>query len=286
MKSDFEKSLLESSDIMKKTYARLCASAGKVIALITATVACLVTFTDINLSDMGARSFTLTLLMMLAASYIMYFSLEDAGERLGEESESYRAAKALYDREAESTDGSDLPALRLFCSDYVKDELRARREKVMFSYGYSYRDYETAAGDGKAGDKKLRRAVRRAARQTPLRLTPGALLSCGWKSRGAEIWDPSQTKFLRLIIRLIPSTLCMTLTVSVVLSAKPDLDAATVIDSILKLSALPVIGFRGYARGYNYSRCDVAEWLRAKARLLSAFSAKREHYRILAEAKE
>ena len=156
----------------------------------------------------------------------------------------------------------------------------------MFSYGYSYRDYETAAGDGKVGEKKLRRAVRRAARQTPLRLTPGALLSCGWRSRGAEIWDPSQTKFLHLIIRLIPSTLCMTLTVSVVLSAKPDLDAATVIDSILKLSALPVIGFRGYARGYNYSRCDVAEWLRAKARLLSAFSAKREHYRTLAEAKE
>ena len=37
------------------------------------------------------------LIMMLIASYVMYFSLEDAGEKLGRETDAYKSANERYE---------------------------------------------------------------------------------------------------------------------------------------------------------------------------------------------
>ena len=73
------------------------------------------------------------------------------------------------------------------------------------------------------------------------------------------------------LLTLIPSTLCTVFTVSVILTAKNGLSPSTVIDGILKLSALPIIGFRAYSAGYNFAKNEKSLWLQTRARLLSAF---------------
>ena len=64
----------------------------------------------------------------------------------------------------------------------------------------------------------------------------------------------------------------MTVTVSVILTAKSGLSAATVIEGILKLSTLPIVGFKGYAGGYSYIRKSYIPWIETKRRLLQAYN--------------
>ena len=74
-----------------------------------------------------------------------------------------------------------------------------------------------------------------------------------------------------MILKLIPTTVCMTVTVSVALTAKDNMSLAAVFDGIFKLASLPIIGLRGYASGYFYSRFSLPVWLDTKSRLLDAF---------------
>ena len=49
------------------------------------------------------------------------------------------------------------------------------------------------------------------------------------------------------------------------------LSAADIIESILKLSSLPVIAFRGYAQGYSYIKDYEIPMYNTKRRVLEAF---------------
>ena len=49
---------------------------------------------------------------------------------------------------------------------------------------------------------------------------------------------------------------------------------STVIDSLIKLSALPIIGLKGLLDGYLYARETKAEWLNTKTEILLEFLGK------------
>jgi hypothetical protein len=78
-------------------------------------------------------------------------------------------------------------------------------------------------------------------------------------------------------LKILPSTVCMFFTASVVLTAK-ELSLVSVMEGIIKLSALPIVGFRGYINGYNYKKDREAAWIKTKIKLLRGF--------ILADDKE
>ena len=68
----------------------------------------------------------------------------------------------------------------------------------------------------------------------------------------------------------------MIFTASVILTAKADLSASVIIESLLKLSALPIIGFRAYVSGYNHAKDHESAWLETKTRILTAFINERD----------
>ena len=270
MKNDFEISLLESGNLIKRGCGFLISNLGKTVAVITLVITSLVLFTDIGFAKFTSEGFTSTMAVMLLASYLMYFSMEDAGERLGEESEEYKKASALCAELSDKIKGSEIPMLRAFCKSYAKEELEYRRGNLLLYYGFTeedYRKYKT----GEVGDKKARRILRKADKLKAFTLTPRELLSKEKKRERSELQNPESSKIFGMIGKLIPTTLCMTVTVSVMLTAKENLGAADIIDGIFKLSSLPVIGFRGYAAGYNFAKHTETSWLRTKARLLEAF---------------
>ena len=90
MKGRLEIGLIETENLIKKSSAALINNIGKTVAIITLFVTVLITFTDISFADFGTESFATSALMLMLASYLMYFSLEDAGERLCEEGEEYK----------------------------------------------------------------------------------------------------------------------------------------------------------------------------------------------------
>ena len=272
MKSKLEIGLIESENLIKKSGMMLISNLGKTVAVITLLVATLITFTDVTFADIGAESFRTSLVMLLVASYLMYFSLEDAGERLAEEGEEYKAALSLYDGERKKISGDEIEQLRSFCLKYSQNELEYRRKNYVTSHALSTEEFERYQR-GEWVPKRSARVYGKAARLRAVDLTPKMLLTRERECRKSELSNPEKYKILRLITKLIPTTVCMSVTVSVIVTAKSGLGAAAIIEGILKLSTLPIVGFKGYANGYSYIRKSYIGWIETKKRLLEAYNA-------------
>ncbi len=272
MKGNLEAELLEYGGLMKRGVAAAIGNAGKIIALIAAAVSVLVIFTDVTFAGAVSGDLCSTLLLLLISSYVIYFSLEDAGERLGEESEEYRGAKEGYRAVLSRIRPDMIPALRGFCKRYAAEEARFRRESLLAAYGYTAEELSEYQ-NGSDVSKKARRVLKRAARIRPVALTPAMLMSPIKAKRNTALGAPRLDKAISCLTHLLPSTVCTFFTVSVILSLKPALDVAAVIDGILKLSALPVIAFKGYTAGYYHMRDSEAGYITAKTGLLEAFLA-------------
>lgn len=270
MKKESMSDLLELGGMVSRGYSSIIANAGKIIAVITLVIAVLVTFTDMTFSDLTGESFTTTLAVMLISSYLMYFSLEDAGEREGEESQQFRRATERYTAARVRITPDAIDPLRSFCLEYSRRELEYRRLSYLSEMGYSSGDL-AAYRAGKKFPSKAVRAFRKAERMKAVKLTPAVLMSGSRVGERGELNNPKRRKIFDALTSLIPSTLCMIFTISVILTAKEDMTVSTVIDGIVKLSALPIVGFKGMLDGYRFAKDDKSGWLETKARLLESF---------------
>ncbi|MBO5907178.1 MAG: hypothetical protein J6Q85_03395 [Clostridia bacterium] len=274
-KNNIEEDIAEYTSIAERGYATLIANSGKIIAAITALVAALVTFTDISFLDLSSAEFTSSLLVLLISSYLIYFSLEDAGERLGRESKEYLSSAEKYNAARKKIEPDDTPRLREYTVRYSKDELEYRIKAHLCRHGYSFSEYTGYLIHGCA-DKRAEAVFKRASKMKIHSLTPRELLSAVHTVR-AELVRPDREKIFSAVTKLLPSTLCMIFTASLILTTKSNLTPSLVIESLLKLSALPVIGFRAYVSGFNYSREHEASWLETKARILEGFLKERDN---------
>jgi len=267
---NLDKELLEFSSVMNSGYLFMVNNAGKIIALVTILVTVLVTFTDISFESFGSESFTSSLIVMLISSYIIYFSLEESGEALGRASEEYKSSLLTYREAKGEITPESIISLRDFCSEYAQEELVYRRRNFLMEKGLSLEEYE-AYSRGEEVSRRSRRIFRRADSMRAVRLTPAILLSGEHMTLSSELENPEIKKLYTALRILIPSTACMIFTISVILTVKGELSASVIIDGILKLSALPIIGFRAYSAGYNFAKNEKSLWLQTRARLLSAF---------------
>lgn len=271
MKDKFEYAILDSGDFFRRAGLTLVNNAGKAVTLITLAVASLVTFTDLTFGGFGAKNFTALVVVMLLASYLIYFSMEDTGEKAGEDSDEYRAAAKAYSQAREKVSSDKMEALRSFCKDYSHAELEFRRENLLMSYGEDKEDFARFLSDGCVFSRRKNRIFKKIARLRAVELTPKILLSREHTKSKSELSNPEVFKLLRLTLKLIPTTLCMLLTISIIPSVKENMSFSAVVEGILKLSSLPVIAFRGYSAGYFYARRSKCLWLESKTRLLEAF---------------
>lgn len=274
MNDGLDLGIITSGALVKRGYSFLIANLGKTVALITLLVTVLVSFTEVNFLDLGSSEFTSTLIMMLIASYVMYFSLEDAGQRLGRDNESYRASKERYDQLCSRIDGKDIGELRRFCTDYVNADYEYRRSNLLFSLGHTEAEYESYLR-GEISDKNVRKKLTRVRKMKRAELDAATLLSTKRRVK-SELESPEHYRLGQAILKLLPSTVCMIFTVSVMISLKENLTVAGVIEILLKLSTLPIIGLRGYAQGYEYATESERGWLDIKSRLLDSFLAARK----------
>ena len=268
MNKDFDTELLSLNKRMREGYTYLISNLGKIVAAVTMIVAGMLVFTDIEFLGFDSKEMTSTLALIMISSYVVYFSLEEAGERLYEEGEDYSKLKLEYTEAVEKISLDGLSALREYCERYADEELLFRRRGALLSMGYTEEDFE-AFKRGKIEERKKRIHLMKISMMKRMKLTPEMLL-CHGSEAGEKIRDPKKGKILLLAMKILPSTVCMLFTASVVLSAK-ELDAVTVIEGILKLSTLPIVGFRGYVNGYNYKKESEAEWLKTKTRLINGF---------------
>lgn len=274
MNDGLDLGIINSGALVKKGYSFLIANLGKTVAFITLFVTALVSFTEVSFLDFGSSDFTSTLIMMLIASYVMYFSLEDAGEKLGRENEAYKDAARKYDELRSRVGGNDIAELRCFCIDYINADYEYRKSNLLFSLGYTPEEYEECL-KGETKDKKTRKMLTRIRKMKRAELDATALLDAKGRMK-SELESPERYRLTHSLLKLLPSTVCMIFTVSVMISLKENLTVAGVIEVLLKLSTLPVIGLRGYASGYEYATENELCWIDIKSRLLDSFLKGRE----------
>ena len=265
-----ESGLISSDELVRRTGGSLIRNSGKIVAVITSLAAILLTFTDVRLGSVVGNELTGELVMMLVAAYLMYFSLEDAGERLGKQTKEYECAAEEYAQMRRSVSADDTEALRDFCIRYAEEELDYRRRAMLAAEGLSPSEMKRWQ-EGEAADKRARRVFRRVAAMKAVSLTPQVLLSSAAPGRKSELTSPERFKIRQIVTGLLPTTLGMILTVSVMLSVKDGLTAEGVIEGLIKLATLPIVGFRGYVSGYAHVREHGVAWLEARTRILKIF---------------
>ncbi len=271
MKNNFDSAILDSGDFIRRTGLAIVNNAGRAVTLITLLVVSLVTFTDLSFAGFGAKNFTALVMIMLVASYLIYFSMEDTGEKAGEDSEEFKAALKKYSLAREKISADRVQSLREFCKEYSRAELEYRRENLIMSYGESMEDFQRFKDGGCEFSERKAKIFKKALRLRAVELSPKTLLSKEHTKSRSELANPEIFKLLRLALKLIPTTLCMLLTISIIPSVKSGMSFSAVVEGILKLSSLPVIAFRGYSAGYFYARRSKCLWIETKTRLLEAF---------------
>lgn len=272
---NFNDKLLDSERLMKKAGQVILGNMGKLIALVAALIMLAVTFTDITFTGIFTENFTSSLILLLTSAYVIYFSLEDSGEKYGMESEEYKSASEKYNALRQKITGDKITSLREYCTRYSQSELEFRKKSALISHGLADADLEDYLA-GKSFDRKTTRVLQRIGAIKPIALSPKILLQRERFSTRSELENPEKRKIPALLLKLIPSTVCMAVTVSVMLTAKEGLTGADVLNGILKLSALPMIGFKGYCAGYSYSKHTLSLWLETKANILESFLCENE----------
>ena len=243
---------------------------SKLVAAISATIAVLVTFTDISFGGLEAREMTTVLAVILVAAYLIYFSLEEAGERRGEESEEYKEASERHARLCSMLTPDMIPRLRDFLTDYTLKEAEAARRAALLREGYTEEDFAEYI-TGSDTKKTTRRIMRRVARIRPAKISLGDLISRAKPENRSELRNPEWRERAKMLLKLMPTTVCMVITVSVVMNLKSGLGAKEILEGIIKLSTLPVVGARGYLAGLSYSKEVRPGWLMTKSRILESF---------------
>ncbi len=265
-----ESGFVSSDELIRRTGGSLIRNAGKIVAVITVAAAILLTFTDVRLGSLIGNDLTGDLVMMLVAAYLMYFSLEDAGEKLGKQTKEYEVAATEYEQIRLLIKAEDAEALRDFCIEYSERELEYRKRAALVSAGLGERQMQQWS-NGEHTDAKARRVFKRVNKMRTVTLTPQILLSRGGITGRSELSNPERFKLLRMVISLLPTTVGMFITVSVMLTMKDGLTAEGVIEGLIKLASLPIVGFRGYSSGYSYVREHGISWLETRTRILRTF---------------
>ena len=277
MKNGLEYGLTEGAALLKRGRSALLRNMGVLVASLTAIVVVLITFTDVALAELSFERLGATAAVMALATYVIYFSLEDAGERLGEESEEYADAIKEYEEAKRKITPGNVERLRVYLLEYSERDLRLRREGVLLGAGLSEADIEKVNKGLRfslqSGTRAAKRAVRRARRLRPVMLNPTVLLSGRAKSYRSELKNPERGKGISMAVRMLPALVSVCVTASVILTAKDGLGTAEIIEGILKLSTLPVAAMRGYAAGYEFIRERLVPWIETKTRLINAFLA-------------
>ena len=267
---NFDDTLLNTEARPRGGTRNVIASLSYVVATVAAAVALLVSFTELTFTSLTAAELTPTLTVMLVCSYLMYFSLEAAGEEAGSKTEEYKTAVEKFKTAKERVKPGMIGDLRNYCNEYSRRELEYRRTSYLISSGYSLEEYEAYRAGARFG-RRARRTFRKYERMCQSTVTPAILLGGERVSKTSELDNPERGKLLILTARLIPTTFCMIFTASVVLSVKGGLTPESVIETLLKLSTLPMVALRGYVSGYSYVKERGVEWTQTRTRLLESF---------------
>lgn len=243
---------------------------GQAVAIITAIAAVLLCFLEVALPELSYKSITVEVAVLLLASYIIYFSLLDAGEGYGRSTDVYKESEAAYMKVRAQIGSNMIDELRQYLVEYASKEAEHKRRMLLVGEAVSLEDYRRYK-NGEKMPTRLRRACKKADAIRPRPINPRLLLEREERGSEARLVSPRASRPISELIKLIPMTLSTLFTVSLIITTKDGLTAATVLESLIKLSCLPIVALRGYIGGYKYATEELSAWYDKRREMLAAF---------------
>jgi hypothetical protein len=231
------------------------------IAFILFTVIVVMT-TDIRLVTISSlTNLGLEFFILLFCSYGMYVCCTDGGVKNGYATDLYKTTAKRFDELKHQIEVSSLPRMNDFCVHYIQEELKQARMQYLATACIPYDIYiEKYAKLGKKDIDALsdltslqKRAVKKANRIRPIKLTPEMILTQGktFHNRSALAANPGTMKNISFTVKLFKMSfisICMPLIALDVIMEPSWIVFAEV---CLKLFTVVLNGFDGHKDGYN-----------------------------------
>lgn len=209
-----------------------------------------------SLTDLGLEFF-----ILLFCSYGMYICCTDGGVKNGYATELYKNTVQRYEELKSKIQDTCLPRMNDFCAHYISEELKQMRMQYLSVACMPYEVYlEKYAKLGNKDINELtdltslqKRAVKKANRIRPIKLTPEMILSQGktLHYRSALAANPGTMKNISFTVKLFKMSfisICMPLIALDVIMEPSWIVFAEV---CLKLFTVVLNGFDGHKDGYN-----------------------------------
>lgn len=268
MEHESEHFLATSLASLSKGRQKIFAHIGFWIAALSLLVAALVTFTDISLLSISTQRFTVTMVVYATVTVLMYLSLAEEGERTGRSEKGYQEAEDALAKAANCISPASFGRLEAFCQAFVREEFSERRARLLLAYGISDESSVPPA------------THRRLKRLRPLQINALMLLGNTLKEGDSPLCNTEKRRRHRLLLRLMPSLLWMIFGIGIAIGAHDSLTTSAILEGIFKLSALLIIGLRGYTQGYLFISEAEIPFLRAKMQLLERFLAEQQSQKL------
>ena len=226
-----------------------------------------------SLTDLGLEFF-----ILLFCSYGMYICCTDGGAKSGYATDLYKNAVLRYDELKTKIQDTCLAKMGEFCAHYIAEELKRTRMQYLAAACITYEVYlDKYAKLGKQDIDALtdltslqKKAVKKANRVRPIKLTPEMILSQGktLHYRSALAANPGTMKNVAFTVKIFKMSfisICMPLIALDVIMEPSWIVFAEV---CLKLFTVVLNGFDGHKDGYNNITVHTVNYVNAQCGLM------------------
>ncbi|MBQ8908165.1 MAG: hypothetical protein IJY71_06235 [Clostridia bacterium] len=246
---------------------------GIVCAVFTFLAVSALFFTDITVSFQASLSFSLQFLILLFASYVMYFSLSETGaDRAKQEKEYCEAAERARRFRLRFREEGDMRSLLLFCERVSHRETLSARRALLSLYGLSEEALTEKAPSATLSPAQKRGLIR-VKRMRQVRITPSMLLwsreEGGYRPPLSK--TPAAAKRRRFLPYLFASLFTAFFSVSVLCDIIVNPNPALLVGYVSKMFTLVFNGIKGYRAGYCNVAKDTAVYLEEQSDLLEEY---------------
>lgn len=254
---------LETISTDKKKLSHYILGNARTLVMVFILFAIMVVMTtDIRMATISdVRDFGSEFFLLLFGSYGMYICCADSGSEAGLKSEIYKKTHDTLEEHRSKIEETMLPRMGEFCAAYIEKELRNARMHYLAVVCIPYEVYiEKYVTLGKAEinateglSSAQRKAIIRANKVKPIKLTPEMLLSGseGARTRSGLSINPRTMKNIFFSIKMAKmsfTSVCMSL-IAMQVIFEPSW--AVFAEVCMKLVTVVINGFDGYKEGFK-----------------------------------
>ena len=250
-----------------------------ILAAFAMVVLIALVFADVSFEATFSLQWAVKLGFYLILMYVLFFSMQSTGIQDGRVQDGYVSARSKYNtiRETIRSD-SELESLQDFCDEYIVNELRAARTKVLraASIPYSMFAEKWLENDDPLPtdiSRKKRLAIRLAQRLKPITLTPDMLLSCGSLKIGRAPLGATPAAMLarRTLVKMLPRTAMTFLVVDLGVNVITNPSWETLITGLMMCFVGCMCAYEGYESGFRNVVDDACRYIDRQTNILSQY---------------